>query len=801
MDYNRLYSVLETWMLSLPEVAAMARLNNDELQRPRSAIFVCLFTDLVGSTAWKRMLLDQNYTQNLLIPHDKIFRDLLSRYEEAEERANTGDGFLATFKTASTATEFALRFHHALYEYTWSDDILKHGRPATRIGIHLGEIIEFSDITGVKVSGQAIDLAARVMSLGDGGYTIVTRHAFDSSRQHMLSNPVDQSTPLVWVAYGRYRFKGNDDDPIEVFGVAPQGSPTLKPPGDSEKAQRVNLHDDVGSWRPASGQLIPNRQNWLLEKQLGEGGFGEVWLAQNSRTKERRVFKFCFDIDRLRSFKRELTLFRLLQSQFGNRPDFVRLIDVQFEEPPYCIESEHIASGNLLEWLSTFDIANWPIEDRVRFVADVAESVAVAHSLNIIHKDLKPSNILVRIVNGKPVPVIADFGIGVLTDQSMLVQHNITVTGGINTLIGNESSRTGTRIYAPPESMFGKPATTANDVYALGVMLYQLVIGDMQQALGTGWEEKLPNDGASRYQPLKSDIREATQSDPSLRLQSVEEFAKRLRQWKQRTKSLNRRRAMATFFLVGSSVAIMSAALIWCSALMFLAVGPIISVDGHASTCIQIWTTSTIFVTVSIFSFLLAVKTWNGKPIRHRLMITVRDAIGLSSCVLGPVSLLTLLVWRTKPAPFGRWGKIAMMVGLACWLGVGGMLLVQARSIQLSRNAKAHFDQGNQELALIVAQESARHWKNNLYAKQLCSVILQKQNNTADAIKELSSIIAAVDLAFAYEPALVAEWLADRYIERSALYESIGDSQNAAADTRAAETLKQTQFNVFGYQE
>ena len=99
--------------------------------------------------------------------------------------------------------------------------------------------MEFKDVAGLKIAGQAVDLAARVMSLGKGGYTLVTRHAFDSSRQHLARNPVDPAVPLAWVAHGRYRFKGNDDDPLEIFGVRRGFVHTRSTTGLGERQSRV----------------------------------------------------------------------------------------------------------------------------------------------------------------------------------------------------------------------------------------------------------------------------------------------------------------------------------------------------------------------------------------------------------------------------------------------------------------------------------------------------------------------------------------------------------------------------------
>ncbi len=505
----------------------------------KSSMVVILFTDLIDSTAWKRKLLDQVYTSDLRIPHDRIFRDLLRLYPGAVERDNAGDGFLATFATASDATEFALRFHRALATYAWSPAVLKERVPETRIGIHLGQVAEFQDEAGKKISGQAVDLTARVMSMGKGGYTLLTRHAFDSSRQHLKQNPVNRRVPISWVAHGRYRLKGNDDDPLEIFGVAPQGSSTLVAPSDTEKTRRVKDDelDEAGRWRPGVGLAVPNRENWIIQEQLGEGGFGEVWLGENKITQEKHVFKFCFDIERLRSFRREQTLFRLLKTEFDKQEDFVQLFDAHIESHPYFLESEFIPGGNLLDWIAKYEMKNWSTEERIRFIASTAKTVARAHSLGIIHKDLKPSNILVRETTHGIVPVLADFGIGVLLDATILQKRDITVVDGTKTVLGNDSSRTGTRLYAPPETIFGASASAQFDVYALGVLLYQALIGDFEKPLGIDWEETLPDRDSIATQLLASDIRDATRTKPEDRLKTVDAFADRLRTLPQRVEA------------------------------------------------------------------------------------------------------------------------------------------------------------------------------------------------------------------------------------------------------------------------
>ena len=103
----------------------------------------------------------------------------------------------------------------------------------------------------------------------------------------------------------------------------------------AEAERSVSLEGElVLGWRPALDQIVPNTK-WVLEKKLGEGGFGEVWVARHESLKERRVFKFCFQIDRVRSLKREVTLFRILKDRVGEHPNIVGIQDVYFDQPAF----------------------------------------------------------------------------------------------------------------------------------------------------------------------------------------------------------------------------------------------------------------------------------------------------------------------------------------------------------------------------------------------------------------------------------------------------------------------------------
>ncbi len=493
----------------------------------RAVIRTLLLTDLVDSTKLVGQLGDQRAAE-IGATHDRIARDLLDPYGGYE--IDKTDGFLLLFERPIDALRYALAYHNALAKLSVELDV-----PLTaRAGIHLGEVIlrenPPEDVSRgakpVEVEGYTKPTAARLMSLAIGQQTLISRVAFDLARR-ALRGADDFPENAKWLAHGPYVFKGVDES-LEVCEVGIEEISPLKPPPGSEKARRaVAPGDEITlGWRPAKGQEIPNRKNWLLEDKLGEGGFGEVWLA--ARGAEKRVFKFCFHSDRLRALKREVVLFRLLQETLGAREDIASIIDWQFEEPPYFIESQYTRGGNLIDWASERGgMRNVSEGVRLELVAQVADALAAAHSVGVLHKDIKPSNILVYTDSEqRPRARLTDFGIGLITDRSLLAARGITATGLTETSIssaGGTSSNSGTRIYMAPELLEGRPATVQSDLYALGVMLYQMMVGDLRRALAPGWERNIQGD------VLREDIAACIDGDPQKRLHSTSELAERLR--------------------------------------------------------------------------------------------------------------------------------------------------------------------------------------------------------------------------------------------------------------------------------
>ncbi|MCB1036539.1 MAG: serine/threonine protein kinase, partial [Acidobacteria bacterium] len=282
----------------------------------------------------------------------------------------------------------------------------------------------------------------------------------------------------------------------------------------------------------AAGRSVPRRPNWQLLERLGQGGFGEVWLARH-KSGEERVFKFCFEEEKLRALKREVTLFRLLREALGEHPHIARILDWDFEEGPYFLESEYTGAGSLDLWAERLGgLESVPQEIRRELVAQVAEGLAAAHSVGILHKDVKPQNVLVsHDADGRPVAKLADFGIGLLADRSRLGDPGFTVLGFTETGMG-DSETGGTVIYMAPELLEGKPPSIQGDIYALGVLLYQMAAGDLRRPLAPGWRRQIAD-------PLVAeDIAACVDGSPERRLQSAGELVERLRGLEARRRAL-----------------------------------------------------------------------------------------------------------------------------------------------------------------------------------------------------------------------------------------------------------------------
>src|SRR5690606_38471575 len=156
---------------------------------------------------------------------------------------------------------------------------------------------------------------------------------------------------------------------------------------------------------------------------------------------------------------------------------------------------------------------------RVVLCAQLCEAVAGLHEIGIIHKDLKPENLYPwRDGSGQLRLAIADLGAGQAAASQRLLDLGITLTMAAAQL----DERAGSMLYVSPEVVAGGVATQRSDVFSLGVLVYQLLVGDLRRSLAPGWEADLDD-------PLLcEDIALAAAANPERRLPSASALAGRL---------------------------------------------------------------------------------------------------------------------------------------------------------------------------------------------------------------------------------------------------------------------------------
>jgi serine/threonine-protein kinase len=227
--------------------------------------------------------------------------------------------------------------------------------------------------------------------------------------------------------------------------------------GAARVLEELEPEDSAGSL--AGATLGP----WRLAEPIGRGGMAEVWAAaradgQFEQEVAVKLLKRGMDSDELVArFRRERQILARL-----DHPAIARLLDggVAPDGRPYLV-LERVDGEPITAWCER---RNLPVAERLRLVVEAGRAVAAAHRQLVVHRDLKPSNLL---VTGDGRVKLLDFGIAkILADDDPAAGDATRV-----------EQRVLTPAYAAPEQIRGEPVSTATDVYSLGVLAYELVVG------------------------------------------------------------------------------------------------------------------------------------------------------------------------------------------------------------------------------------------------------------------------------------------------------------------------------------
>ena len=238
-------------------------------------------------------------------------------------------------------------------------------------------------------------------------------------------------------------------------------------------------------------------------EQIGEGGMGVVYVAEQQEPVRRKValkvIKPGMDSRQVVArFEAERQALALM-----DHPNIARVHDAGTTESgrPYFV-MELVRGLPITEYC---DRENLPVPERLELFVLVCRAVQHAHQKGVIHRDVKPSNILVTLVDGSPVPKVIDFGVAKATGGSLTER---TLFTGFAQLVG-------TPLYMSPEQadLAGVDVDTRSDIYSLGVLLYELLTGT------TPFDSETLRKAA--FDEMRRIIREEEPPKPSTRLSSL----------------------------------------------------------------------------------------------------------------------------------------------------------------------------------------------------------------------------------------------------------------------------------------
>lgn len=279
-----------------------------------------------------------------------------------------------------------------------------------------------------------------------------------------------------------YRDKSEREEWLQrVLGNAPEKLKELK---------ELIEHHESGKWLDAppkavlaSRKLIEDLTGkkigpFLIVRKIGEGGMGDVYLAQQQEPVRRQVALKLIQWDAepqqvVERFQREKQMLASME-----HPNIARIIDAGTTDLGYSyIVMEFVNGSHLIDYCC---LKNPDIQSRVKLLLQCCRAIQHAHQKGIIHRDIKPNNVMVTEVDGEPTIKIIDFGIAKASMNDSIKKSNEYTSSIVNLLTNSLTYRgnsPGTPPYMSPEQFSNRSSDidTRSDVYSLGAVLYYLL--------------------------------------------------------------------------------------------------------------------------------------------------------------------------------------------------------------------------------------------------------------------------------------------------------------------------------------
>jgi serine/threonine protein kinase/tetratricopeptide (TPR) repeat protein len=310
-----------------------------------------------------------------------------------------------------------------------------------------------------------------------------------------IADPAERAALLDRECAGRPELRQRIDQLLNAH--VQSNAPLDQPPVGMQTADYTPIAERIGT------QIGP----YILREQIGEGGFGLVFVAEQQEPVKRKValkvIKPGMDSRQVVArFEAERQALALM-----DHPNIARVLDAGATDTgrPYFV-MELVRGIPITEYC---DKNQLPTRERLDLFVTVCQAIQHAHQKGIIHRDVKPSNVLVTSHDGKPVAKVIDFGVAKAISQQLTDRSIYT----------NFAQMIGTPLYMSPEQaeMSGLDIDTRSDIYSLGVLLYELLTGT------TPLEKKRIAKAA--YDEIRRMIREEEPKKPSTRLSTSESIA------------------------------------------------------------------------------------------------------------------------------------------------------------------------------------------------------------------------------------------------------------------------------------